>query len=88
MDAVEPPVRGREVVAQRVAEVPLERVADGDSTEGEQVRGMDVGRPVIEEGFRGEDVLGTVGVGSRPFTVGDSQSQNGDQKEGKRLQRA
>jgi hypothetical protein len=88
VDPVEPPVGGRKVVAQRAAEVSFERVADGDPPEREEVCGVDVGCPVIEEGFRGQDVLGTVGVSSRPLKVGDSQSQNGDQQEGESLQRA
>jgi len=74
VDAVESPVRGREVIAQRAAEVSLEGMAYGDPPEGEQVRGMDVRRPVVEEGLRGEQVLRTVGVRRRFRTSSETEA--------------
>ena len=87
VDAVEPPIRRRYVVAQRPAEVPLEGMAHGDPPEGQKIRRVNVGRTVVEEGLRGEQVLGAVGVRRRPLADRENERPECNEEEGCRVDR-
>lgn len=61
--------------------VPLEGMACGGPPEGEQVRGVDVRRAVVEERLGGEKVLGAIGVRGRPFAECEVKGQGRHEEE-------